>query len=266
MPAAKRLSPLFTWRSAIAASDLEPTTRLVAFALSLHMNERGGSAFPGAALLSSDTGLAESTVREHRKRLEELGWLELTERGGRQGERRRANAYRATIPDVPLREPAGSDPSGSTTPPSDGATPPGAGDDPSGSRTPGRKGGRQEDDIPAPRGGKRTSPEADALTRDWWDAMKRQGITPTGARAFVSVRGIVQTMIAEGYTRSEIAESLLRLGGRTITKQKLRDQCYGVRREHERTEQATPWFQDGDEKPPPPTDEKPWWQRGEEAG
>ena len=40
------LSPLFTWRSALADSDLEPPTRHVGLAISLYMNERGGSAFP----------------------------------------------------------------------------------------------------------------------------------------------------------------------------------------------------------------------------
>lgn len=93
------LSPLFTWRGAICDSILLPsTTRLVALVVSLHMNERGGSAFPGAALLASETGLSERAVRDHLKLLVDEGWLHLVERGGLRGERRRANAYQATIP------------------------------------------------------------------------------------------------------------------------------------------------------------------------
>ena len=104
------LSPLFTWRGAIASPDskLDPTTRLVALTLSLHMNERGGSAFPGAPLLAEETGLSERSVRDHLKILVGSGWLDQTEKGGQKGERRRANAYRACVP-APLQELQGSE-------------------------------------------------------------------------------------------------------------------------------------------------------------
>lgn len=102
------LSPLFTWRGAICDSiTLPPTARLVALVVSLHMNERGGSAFPGAALLSAETGLSERAVRDHLKLLVQEGWLQLVERGGLRGERRRANAYQATIPPHVQPTPAG---------------------------------------------------------------------------------------------------------------------------------------------------------------
>lgn len=92
------LSPLFTWRSAVCESDLTPTVRHVALTLSLYMNERGGSAFPGATRLAHDTGLHEDTIRRSLAHLAEGGWLVLVERGGRKGERRTANAYVASIP------------------------------------------------------------------------------------------------------------------------------------------------------------------------
>jgi len=76
-----RLRPLFGWRSALCDSDLPPTTRHVALTLSLHMNERGGSAFPAIATLARETGLSESTVREHLHQLRDTGWLSAGERG-----------------------------------------------------------------------------------------------------------------------------------------------------------------------------------------
>ena len=93
-----RLKPLFSWRSAIAESDLAPTTRHVALALSIYMNERGGSAHPGPALLAKDTGLHISTVKEKLAELEERGWLVCISRGGLKGERRIANEYEAAVP------------------------------------------------------------------------------------------------------------------------------------------------------------------------
>lgn len=69
------LSPLFSWRAAICDSTLAPTTRLVALTLSLHMNERGGSAFPKQATLARESGLSVDTVRDHLQKLRETGWL-----------------------------------------------------------------------------------------------------------------------------------------------------------------------------------------------
>lgn len=96
------LAPLFTWRSAICESDLAPTTRHVALTLSLYMNERGGSAHPGAPRLADDTGLHVSTIRAELGKLLDGGWLALVQRGGLKGERRVANAYEARFPPQPL--------------------------------------------------------------------------------------------------------------------------------------------------------------------
>ena len=89
-----QLSPLFTWRSAIADSGLPPTQRLVALSLSLHMNERGGSCFPSVATLVDETGLCERTVQGCRRALERKGWLRVSEGGGRG----KTNIYEAVIP------------------------------------------------------------------------------------------------------------------------------------------------------------------------
>lgn len=93
-----RILPLLTWRAALCDSSLAPPTRLVGLTLSLYMNERGGSAHPGAERLAHDTGLSERTVREHLSQLVAGGWLVLTEPGGLKGSRRRANEYEAVIP------------------------------------------------------------------------------------------------------------------------------------------------------------------------
>lgn len=98
---ADRLSRLFTWRSALCESGLPPTTRHVGLTLSLHMSERGDSAFPSVSTLAEETGLARRTVQRHLRALQDEGWIEpdgwasYKTVGGEQKTRR----YRATVPD-----------------------------------------------------------------------------------------------------------------------------------------------------------------------
>lgn len=95
------LLPLFSWRSAIAESDLPPVTRHVALALSLYMNERGGSAFPGRTRLARDTGLHADTVKRALRNLRDAGYIEVVHEGGSDvGGRRRAAEYRAVSPET----------------------------------------------------------------------------------------------------------------------------------------------------------------------
>jgi hypothetical protein len=98
------------------------------------MNEKGGSAFPGAELLAAETGLSERTVRDHLGRLVAAGWLVLVEKGGIKGGIRRANSYQAVIPlgiTVGITTPA------ATAPMQETALTPAANDrDPCSSRTP----------------------------------------------------------------------------------------------------------------------------------
>lgn len=91
---AATVSPLFTWRTAIARSDLRSTAKLVAFALSLFMSEAGDSCFPSHATLASHTSLSVSAVKQATKTLGEEGWL--TKQPG-QG-RGRSTRYTATTP------------------------------------------------------------------------------------------------------------------------------------------------------------------------
>jgi hypothetical protein len=97
--ATRKLKPLFTWRSAIADSDLPATTRHCLLALSTYMNERGGSAFPGSTRLAHDTGLHIRTVKGCLTDAVRAGWLQLVERGGAPKDGpRRASVYRACVP------------------------------------------------------------------------------------------------------------------------------------------------------------------------
>lgn len=89
------LSPLFSWRAAICDSSLPPAARHVALTLSLHMNERGGSAFPSQATLARETGLHTKTVEDHLRLLRNEGWL----RALTKAHRGQTVEYAATIPE-----------------------------------------------------------------------------------------------------------------------------------------------------------------------
>lgn len=101
------ISPLFTWRSTICDSGLPPTTRLVLLTLSLHMNERGGSCFPGTRLLADETGLARKTVMEHLRIAADAGYLAVEKQGTGPGNPSRySTAWPSTgNPDGPVDEP-----------------------------------------------------------------------------------------------------------------------------------------------------------------
>jgi len=92
------------WRDAICRSDLKATSRLVALALSVRiMDSAGGSCFPGAHKVVEATGVTIRAVRYALAELEELGWLEVVKRGGRDGKGGRGHAteYVARIPAIP---------------------------------------------------------------------------------------------------------------------------------------------------------------------
>ena len=93
------LHPVLTWRSALCDSGLPATARHVALTISIYMNERGGSAYPGGTRLAEDTGLSLRTVRTALATLEQTGWLTVVTRGGaKKGEKRTATIYQAAIP------------------------------------------------------------------------------------------------------------------------------------------------------------------------
>jgi len=93
------ISPLFTWRSALASDKGpdSPTTRHVLLTLSLYMSEKGGSCFPPLEDLADDTGLAKATVSKHLKTAHENGWIDRRPSYDEDGMRDGTNYY-ATYP------------------------------------------------------------------------------------------------------------------------------------------------------------------------
>jgi hypothetical protein len=90
----RTLSRLFTWRTGLVESDLPATWRHVGLTLSLHMNERGSSAFPTVRTLTVETGLSDETVRTALNGLVERNYLvKYPPANGR-----RTNEYVATVP------------------------------------------------------------------------------------------------------------------------------------------------------------------------
>lgn len=102
--------PVLAWRRAVLAEHdpahpaaLDSSARLVAAVLAEHVDSNG-KAWPGADRLSRCTALGLRTVRVRLKMLEDLGWLEVLERGGQPGGPR-TSVVRITIPPGVTRAP-----------------------------------------------------------------------------------------------------------------------------------------------------------------
>jgi hypothetical protein len=94
-------SALYAWRDAILSPDntLSATERLVAVALSMHMDRSTLRAWPGPALLAKRTALSPSAVKAALKALRIAGWLIQVKKGGtRSGGRLEPSIYQATRP------------------------------------------------------------------------------------------------------------------------------------------------------------------------
>lgn len=76
------LSPLFSWRGAICSkfSGLPPALRLTALVLSLHMNEKGGSAFPSLQTLADEAGISRRQMIRNLQDLVDRKWLKAEKR------------------------------------------------------------------------------------------------------------------------------------------------------------------------------------------
>ena len=93
-----RVSAKFSWERAVAGSDLEATTRAVAFTLGLHFSRAGDSCWPSLETLARESGLNVSTVKRHLTVLREDGWLIVLSGGSPKGGERTSNRYEAAIP------------------------------------------------------------------------------------------------------------------------------------------------------------------------
>jgi Helix-turn-helix domain len=69
------------WRKAIQSAALEPSTKLVLYNLSLHMNQNGGNCFPSTRLQAKETGLSERAVCTHLERAEAAGFISKRAKG-----------------------------------------------------------------------------------------------------------------------------------------------------------------------------------------
>ena len=94
---AKTIRPLFSWRHAICKSELDPSTKLVLFALSFYMNEMGASCFPTQIQLSADTSLSERQIRYSLEKACKTGWLK-RQLHGFKGQRWKNYEYHAAMP------------------------------------------------------------------------------------------------------------------------------------------------------------------------
>lgn len=89
----------FRWRRAICASELAPTSRLVAHVLAVHMNAARASCFPGMATIARESGLCRRSVVRAVQDLEARGYIAVVERGGtKRSGKARSNSYEARFP------------------------------------------------------------------------------------------------------------------------------------------------------------------------
>ena len=98
-PEPNRRSTAWTWRHAIQDSELEPTTKLVLYNLSMHMNERGESCFPSIKEQMRGTGLSNRAVCMHLEKAESAGFIE-KQLHGYGGQNWARQEYKAKFPDT----------------------------------------------------------------------------------------------------------------------------------------------------------------------
>lgn len=110
-------STAWTWRHAIAKSDLPAETRHVLLTLSLWMNELGEGCYPSIADLVDATARDKKTVRKHLDHACEKGWL-VSEQLGLKGQRWRRKEYKARWPERDIEATTSSEGGGPVPPPS----------------------------------------------------------------------------------------------------------------------------------------------------
>lgn len=113
------MSRAWSWRHAIAQSDLQPNTRYVLMMLSIHMNEMGEGCYPSVADLINETGLDKKTVLKHLSLAEDAGWIAVSNMGLR-GQKWKQRSYVAAWPERQLtgaEMDAAEDEAGGTVPP-----------------------------------------------------------------------------------------------------------------------------------------------------
>ena len=88
--------PSTTWRNALNASTLEPTTKVVGMAIASHAYGSKDWGKPSYKTLKEETNIkTDKTIRAHTKLLSDLGWLNITKQKSPSG---RYNRYQLTLP------------------------------------------------------------------------------------------------------------------------------------------------------------------------
>jgi hypothetical protein len=94
----RTVSPFFTWRRAMTASELPSTTKLVLFVIAEYANAKDDICWPSVETLAAQCSLSERSVGTHLTIAEQAGWL--TRWKSRRPARKWAHAhYRLSIPE-----------------------------------------------------------------------------------------------------------------------------------------------------------------------
>lgn len=89
----------FEWERVVRRLTLKSSTKLVALTLATYADRDGTNAHPGVDRLACDCSLNPDVVRRHLKILrEQIGLLERTVEGSKQGRRRLADSYDLAVP------------------------------------------------------------------------------------------------------------------------------------------------------------------------
>ena len=92
------MSKSWTWRHAIAKSELPATTKHVLLTISIHMDETGGGAYPTIDLLAQETSLSRRVVILHIRNAINAGWLR-SKVHGFAGQKWKNHEYEANWPE-----------------------------------------------------------------------------------------------------------------------------------------------------------------------
>lgn len=89
----------YDWERLVKRARMSPATKLVALAVATYADKSGTRMYPGVAKLAAVTGLTEKTVRSALKTLrDDLGLLQRTFDGSKNGRRGLADVYRLRRP------------------------------------------------------------------------------------------------------------------------------------------------------------------------
>lgn len=98
----------FMWERIIRQSGLPPLTKLVAFVMATYGEKDGSKIHPGDQRLAADCGVTDRAIRNHRRTLEDRGYITRTHGHG-DG---KAAEYQLTFPSDFYHQPGSRNPSG----------------------------------------------------------------------------------------------------------------------------------------------------------